>query len=274
MVDLARVGERLYDGFQKLFSQYMQFTLRMNPITNLATDIFGFGYNGGPIEGHKIKELVLKDGKIWFFRNYNPDKGETPMQASDMVFDARGTYRGTGKALRVPPTEREFDEDFAAYGSAARLTNDDFMDAEDKSVLVQEFMTDALRYYVRRGHRRHLGTYTDPATGTTSNIEAVDIQTAPRSFFEKFDPRGFDPELSFFHIAQTAVYTAFDKLLFDPYIEKPIKAFNNWVQSKFGKDAPKIRLDTFISSQYVTLSEITNAAYDLPSIGELYAQAA
>lgn len=268
MANLARVGEALYNGFKAAGEQYVQQLSRSGqvPGLNLAGDLWGFGYQGGPLEGGLVREIILHKGKVQGFRNYDEDDpGARPMEYTTDLQKQGNMYINCG-GVAVDLEKLRFDDDFERWGSASRLTNEDYLKVEDKTSLLKEMLQDGLSWYVGKGGVRK--ELKDPVTGVPHpDYTVVEIPRAKHGLFEKFDPKGFDPGTSLYFALQSIVYKLFDDVLFEPLVEGPIRRINEGLEKR---NLPGIRMDAFVTSEYTAVSEIVNALFDLPSPNELY----
>lgn len=271
MASPERIIKALYGGAKAAVEQSIQAYSQINPVTNLLGDIYGFGYQGGPIEGGNVREIIMYKGKVAGFRNYDENQGERPLEwkddlkIHDKIFINPGGYL-IGEPLTV---NKFYDNDFERWGSASRLTNGDYRDIEDKSRLAQHMLNDTLSWYAKHGGKRR--TLKDAFGIPDTDYKVVEIPRASRGFFQKFDPKSWDPSLAFYLGLQSVAYKIPDDLIYEPLVEGLIRKINKNVK-KVRPEAGNIRMDAFVESEYVAISELVNTIFDLPSPNELYYQ--
>ncbi len=234
---------------------------------DLLGDIYGFGLDGGPYDSKKAREIVIQGDDIIGLRTYDTES-EEPLERLDQItgFDENGRITGYTSGKLVELSLDLYDTDFTEWGSAKRLTNGDHVDLEDTNRIHVEFINDALRYYVNKGRLK--------GKDIGNNIYVIDIPTTKpfRTIMEELITSGnfkraykdmkdgFDWGLSKYFITQTIAYKIFDSLIFDPFIEKPLKK----LKEKGGEKAKRL-LDPFILSQYKVITGMINALYGLPA---------
>lgn len=262
MVDYSRIGNSIYGAVKTGVEESIQIVSQTNPFTNFVSDVWGFGYQGGPLESKDFKEIILRNGKIIGFRDYKDGEGRPIEFVNDLQTDEGEFVNCGGRVVKGPG----YDTDFERWGSASRLTDGDYRSITDKSTIVQEIMKDALSWYVGKGGKRR---YLKNPDGTTNNeYLVVEIPRAKQGFLEKFDPKGFDAGAAGYFGLQSLIYMLFDRLVYDPIVERPIRKINAGLKKK---DLPQIRLDPFVETEYIAVSEIANGLLGLPSEKELYA---
>lgn len=249
MTNLQELGESLFDELISVAELYIQANLQKGKYTRALTDVWGFGYNGGPLEGDESPEVICtRDASkpkgyqdiILGFRKYNESLGECPLtNVNEIKFDSHGRVTGYTSGDRANP---KWDDEFEKWGSAERVTNGNYGKMRDRGRLGKRLVWNALKYYVGK-RKEHLGT-----DGFGRDIYTVKIPVTKSTGifrpFRLFDPRGFDYKIALHYIGKTIVHTVSDKLLF--------KGIKNFVR-KVNENLPKgidLPLDPFIIAQW------------------------
>ena len=264
--------EGLGNIFKDLLDSTVKVWLEQRYLTRLISDLYGFGLDGGPFNSRLAGEIVVNEDEIIGLRHYDPET-EEPLRRTDQItgFDDEGKIKGYTSGKLVKLSLELYDLDFTELGSAKRLTNGDYTDLEDTNTIHKEFINDALRYYVKFAKKRGKPLITP--SGVPSNIYVIDIPTT-KSFGQilsellrsgnfirayKDLKEGFDWELAKYFTIQAITYKIFDTLLFDPFVEKPLKK----LREKMGP-AGKRLIDPFIVSEYTAVTGLVNKLYGLP----------
>lgn len=249
-------------------SQAVKTSLQQTPVTRLLTDFYGFGLDGGPYNSREAPELLVYGNSILALRYFDPIEGDRVRHVDEISFDITGKIENfrTGGYTRRDRRDQLYDGDFDIFGSAQALIGDDYTELEEKSRVRGEFIDNALRFAVQFGERR-------PIDGT--DIESIVL---PRRL--KFDDvvehyglfdgtarwaqslaDGFNPNLAMYFLTEAVAYHAFDRLLYDPLVEKPIKKFNG---SKWAKAHHyHIDLEPFVFQEYRAISRLVNGIYGM-----------